>query len=422
MIWQIVKKQGLVLLRNPQQLLLLIGLPIILISILGAALGNLMEGTTPDIQIKVGMIENGDEEAQIERFIQDLENKSLPKEAVEQIESYKQQMAPIRMLKETIFGSNELVEIVELHQVEISRKDVIIGDDSYDALIEVPENFTYDALEFMFLNEQSQPTLEVFQNEGSAIGFSVVNDILEKFQEQLTLGTFIKKKGMDQRVLQVAEGEVTSETVSLNQRKPVIAKDYYAVGMAVMNVLFIASTIGAMAFLEKKMHVFDRMILAKMSRWTYFIGIFLSTSIFAFLQLLIIYGFSWVVYGVQWPDLLSFFTVTFAYAMAVGGIGVLLTALSYRINSEIITNFFSSIIVTIFAFLGGSFFPIGDSSNLIQKLGDLTPNGAGMSAYLAILRGDGISTISNHLVFLVIFALVAIIIAAMSFPKRGLSI
>lgn len=422
MIWQIVKKQGLVLLRNPQQLLLLIGLPIILISILGAALGNLMEGTTPDIQIKVGMIENGDEEAQIERFIQDLENKSLPKEAVEQIESYKQQMAPIRMLKETIFGSNELVEIVELHQVEISKKDVIIGDDSYDALIEVPENFTYDALEFMFLNEQSQPTLEVFQNEGSAIGFSVVNDILEKFQEQLTLGTFIKKKGMDQRVLQVAEGEVTSETVSLNQRKPVIAKDYYAVGMAVMNVLFIASTIGAMAFLEKKMHVFDRMILAKMSRWTYFIGIFLSTSIFAFLQLLIIYGFSWVVYGVQWPDLLSFFTVTFAYAMAVGGIGVLLTALSYRINSEIITNFFSSIIVTIFAFLGGSFFPIGDSSNLIQKLGDLTPNGAGMSAYLAILRGDGISTISNHLVFLVIFALVAIIIAAMSFPKRGLSI
>lgn len=422
MIWQIVKKQGLVLLRNPQQLLLLIGLPIILISILGAALGNLMEGTTPDIQIKVGMIENGDEEAQIERFIQDLENKSLPKEAVEQIESYKQQMAPIRMLKETIFGSNELVEIVELHQVEISRKDVIIGDDSYDALIEVPENFTYDALEFMFLNEQSQPTLEVFQNEGSAIGFSVVNDILEKFQEQLTLGIFIKKKGMDQRVLQVAEGEVTSETVSLNQRKPVIAKDYYAVGMAVMNVLFIASTIGAMAFLEKKMHVFDRMILAKMSRWTYFIGIFLSTSIFAFLQLLIIYGFSWVVYGVQWPDLLSFFTVTFAYAMAVGGIGVLLTALSYRINSEIITNFFSSIIVTIFAFLGGSFFPIGDSSNLIQKLGDLTPNGAGMSAYLAILRGDGISTISNHLVFLVIFALVAIIIAAMSFPKRGLSI
>ena len=43
MIWQIVKKQGLLLWRNPGQLLLLIGLPIILIAILGTALSSMMD-------------------------------------------------------------------------------------------------------------------------------------------------------------------------------------------------------------------------------------------------------------------------------------------------------------------------------------------------------------------------------------------
>jgi len=56
MIWQIVKKQLLLLWRNPQQLLLLIGLPIILIAILGTALGSIMDGQSPEIQVNLIMI------------------------------------------------------------------------------------------------------------------------------------------------------------------------------------------------------------------------------------------------------------------------------------------------------------------------------------------------------------------------------
>jgi ABC-2 type transport system permease protein len=88
-------------------------------------------------------------------------------------------------------------------------------------------------------------------------------------------------------------------------------------------------------------------------------------------------------------------------------------------KSEVITNFFSSIIVAVFAFLGGSFFPIGDLSKTIQFLGNLTPNGAGMTAYLSVLRGDGITSILDHLTFLGLFAIILIVVAALSFPKRG---
>ena len=147
-------------------------------------------------------------------------------------------------------------------------------------------------------------------------------------------------------------------------------------------------------------------------------SVFISGTIFALLQLLIIFGFSWALFGVSWPNLTYFFIVTIATAISVGGICVLLTAISYRLNSEVISNFFSSIVVTLMSFLGGSFYPIGDASKFIEKLGNFTPNGAGMSAYMAILRGDGFSAFSQHVLFLIVFAVIAIVIAT-KFSKKG---
>ena len=305
--------------------------------------------------------------------------------------------------------------------LKVSEKDKILNDDSYTAVIEVPENFTYETLQAMLLNEGSLPELKVYRNEGAPIGSSVVENILQQFQTQLTLQTFLGQKGIDPSRIQIDENSILGNTTTINKKNPVSTKSYYAVGMAVMNVLFIATAISAITFLEKKMHVFDRVILANVSRWVYFMSVFISGAIFALLQLLIIFGFSWAIFGVSWPNLTYFFIVTIATAISVGGICVLLTAISYRLNSEVISNFFSSIVVTLMSFLGGSFYPIGDASKFIEKLGNFTPNGAGMSAYMAILRGDGFSAFSQHVLFLIVFAVIAIVIAALSFPKRGAS-
>jgi ABC-2 type transport system permease protein len=421
MIWQIIKKQALLLWRNPQQLLLLVGLPIILIAILGTALSGMMDGQDPKIQLNLGFIEHEDEKEQVALFSKDLEKTGLPKEAVETIQSSISELAPVQILKETIFGSEELKEMVEITNLDVSEKETILNDDSYTAVIEVPTNFTYDLLKVMVLYEGSQPELKVYQNEGAEIGSSIITSIINQFNEQLTLQTFIGKKGINQSDIEMNEEAVIGEIVTIDKKEAVPTKSYYAIGMAVMNVLFIASTISGIAFLEKKMHVFDRIILADVSRWVYLVAVFISGTMFAFLQLMIIFSFSWALFGVSWPDLVSFLLVSIAIAISVGGISMLLTAISYRLNSEVISNFFASILVTLMSFLGGSFFPIGDSSKIFELLGNLTPNGAGMSAYMAILRGDGFSEYSQHLLFLILFSTVSLVIAALSFPRRGAS-
>lgn len=419
MVWQIVKKIGLTLIRNPQQLFLLVGLPIILIAILGAALGSFMNGEPVSIDAKVAMIEHGDEQEQVERFVKDTENSGLPQKKVETIRAVSNQLAPITLLKESVFGSKGLKSVIQLESVSPSEKEKVLDDDSYAAVIEVPENFTYNVLANFFNIKESEPSLHLYQNEGKKMGATVVSGVLQQFQEQLSLMSFAEKKGISMETIQIDTEAITGDIQTINQERPVTANKYYAVGMAVMNVLFVASTIGSYAFLEKKAHVFNRIILANVSRWTYFFAVFIAGTIFSFFHLLIVYGVSWLIFGVTWPDLFAFLVVTLGLAVSVGGLTVLLTAISYRLNSELITNFFSSIVVTIFALLGGSFFPVADFSEVFRTLGNLTPNGAGMTAYLSILRGNGIVSVLDHVFFMGMFALLLIVIAAFSFPKRG---
>ena len=78
MIWQIVKKQMLMLWRNPVQLFLLLGLPVILIAILGTALSSTMDGGSPEIEVKLAIIEHGNEQQEIEQFFTDIEQSGLP--------------------------------------------------------------------------------------------------------------------------------------------------------------------------------------------------------------------------------------------------------------------------------------------------------------------------------------------------------
>lgn len=421
MIFHIMKKQALLLLRNPMQLLLLIGLPIILIAILGTALSSWMNGDEIDIQLKIALIEHEKEEEQVGRFLSDLEKDDFPIEAVRNIKQTVAEIAPIHLLKETVFGSEAMSEMISLEEIEPLDRNEIMEDDSYTAIIEVPENFTYDTLNAMIRKQNVHPTLEVYENEEQEIGVNIVHNILTQFQEELTLGTFLSDKGIERETIVMEEADIFGEEERVSRGNPVTSTGYYTVGMAVMNALFMATAIGTIAFYEKDTHVFDRMILANVSRWVYFAGMLITGTLFSFLQLLIVFGFAWIVFGVTWPDIYSFLVVTLSMAISVGGITALLTAISFRFHSETVINFFSSIVVTLMAFLGGSFFPIGDYSPVFQKLGNFTPNGAGMTAFLTILRGEGIGEISNHILYIIIFAVMTIIIGALSYPKRGAS-
>lgn len=420
MIWQGIKKQALIFLRNRQHLFMLIGLPLILISILSLALGGFIRGEAPVIKSKLALTDY-DEKADVKRFIRELESLAPKASEAEKLTFLSQELSVISLLTEEIFPSFE-----EEMQVDLIGRDEVAAkrrDKDYSAIIEVPEDFTYNLLQFALLNEGEPPSLSVYVNEEKEITAQIVTNILRQLEEEMAFLTYAAKEGADLRELLAESIEVTTEYREYSQpNKKVTAKDYYTFAMAVMNVLFIASAVGSYAYREKEDQIFNRILLADMSRLKYFLGIYLSAVVFAFLQLMIIFIAANLIFNVSIDNLPGLLLVSFALSLAVGGVASLLSAISYRMNSETLTNYFQSMIVFIFAFLGGSYFPTGNFPDWFLSLGNLTPNGAGLSAYLLIFRNPYVfssQAVMEHVYYLVGFSLLLLIISIFIFPKRG---
>ncbi len=406
------------MIRNPQILLTLIGMPLILITILGFALGGVMSGEQPSIEAKVAIVEQRDGPQELERFLKDLEQTNIPNEGKEAIAESASQLLPMKILKEEVLGNPELKKYIMVEEKKPEELDDVREDDSYSAIIEVPKDFTYNILHSLFLEGNKRPTLKVYQNEGKELTSNIMKDLLTGFQEQYSLSSTIgKSSGFIVDASSMGSG-VKGEIAYVEDKVALTSTAFYAVGMSVMFVLYIASNMGSFAFREKEDHVFDRIILANVSIWKYFSSILATTVILAFLQLGILFGVCALLYGVTWPNMISFMIVTVFISLAVGSIGTLLTSLNYRANSETFSSFFSTVVVTVFAFIGGSFGQLF-SSDFIQTLGSLTPNGAGMTAYFKIFQGYNLMDVYPEIASLLIFTFVILVLSIILFPREG---
>ncbi|MBS4192681.1 ABC transporter permease [Bacillus sp. FJAT-49705] len=416
-----LKKQLLVFIRNPEVIILQLVMPIVLITILGFALGGLFEGEKSPIEAKVAYVSQGNEEDDIEEFKTFLQKSRLDPEAIAAIEGQIKTLLPLKILREDVFENDKLKEFVHVKEVEPEKLTKLKKNKDYAVIIEVPEKFTYHFLMSVFFpSEQTseKPELKLYQNEDRELASQLVADIIEDFQHQYTLQTALAKIGipMNPEMKQPAESEVSIQSISAVKSVSAIA--YYTIGISMMFVLYVASMAGTFAFAEKESNVYTRIILSRASRTSYLMGTFISAIIIAFIQLLILFGFSFIAYGVKWDDLSSFLAITICIAIAVGGFATLVTTLNYRFHSQTFSNFFSSIGVTIFALLGGTFVPVKGMSETVAEIGKLTPDGAAMNAYLNIYQGYGIETVIPQLVTLCIYGMMLAVIGVSIFPKE----
>jgi ABC-2 type transport system permease protein len=419
MIGSFIKKQFLLFMRNPHELLVLLGMPLVLITILGFALGNVMDGDTPKIHAKIAFVDQGDEQADVQKFVHELESMKLPDEQKKMMVSAANNMLPVTTFKKDVLGSKDLKPYIKVVTVQPSDMQNIRKDDSYTAIIEVPKQFTYLLLKNILLGEKQAPRLSFYVNEGKEITSQFVEDIIVGFQQRYSAFSALGKSGLINSSFEMPRVDVQGKVETVTKREPISAVTYYMVGMSVMFALYIASNVGSYAFNEKQLHVFDRILLADVSKWSYMTGIFISAMLLAFLQLNILYGITSFIYHIRWFDFVSFIFVTLVFSLAVGGLAVLVTALNFRVNSEQVSRFFQTAVVTFFSLLGGSFFPASQLSGLIHTLGDLTPNGSAMSAYLKLLQGYGLMEVAQSIVYLCLFSLVMAAAAVWAFPKRG---
>lgn len=415
MFFSLIKKQLTVMYRNPTEIVLLLILPMGLITILSFALESIMNGDSEMTEINIAFVQHESEQQQLKLFFEEV-GETIPMK--EQVMQNLQEMLPVSVLKNQLLEDPEIKKFIQVTDMEKSNLDKERNNGEYDAIIEIPSGFTKDYL-FSIIFEGKQPSFNVYLNEEKQLASTVMQSILDHYQKQYSIFTHLDQNGLLSGEMEIPTANISSEIKTIASQENISSSTYYTFSMAVMFILYIASTLASHAFIEKNTHIFDRIVLAQVSSIQYLLSIIVSTIILAFIQIALLFTFSYFIFGLTFDNIPLYFILTFSLSLVVAGISAFLSSINYRFNSADASNIFSSSIVAILAFFGGSYFNVSSLSPVLAKVGEWTPNGAALEGYLLIAQNGAFSELVPLLVNLIILASIFLVLAIVLFPKRG---
>ncbi|WP_416150799.1 ABC transporter permease [Salipaludibacillus sp. HK11] len=419
-LWKDIK----IIVRDRSEMITLLLMPIILIGILGFALSGILGGDTSAIDIDVAIVNEDDREAGITEFLEEVETLGLPDAEFNQLRGIAESLQPAALLDDMLHGP-ELSEMIDTEEKNAEEANQALEAGNIDAILTLPENFTYESLRKMVYSDGSASEISLTLSDQGSIYANIFSEIINGFTTNFNLETAIMTAAGDSSS-QLDESQITSSDiggiVTVTKNDPVNSMQYYTIGMAVMFVLYVAGTISAKARVEKQQQVFNRIILSGVHPSAYLAGKVISAMVVAFLQLVILFLSSTFIFQTFSLGSVDFWigivAISGILALCVGSLASLLTSLSIRFEAEGIDGIFTGGIVTIFAFAGGSFFPLAGMPGFIVEFGNWTPNGAAMTAYLHWIQGFEWMDVVSPLLRVVLITLVLLITSVIIFPKR----
>lgn len=420
MIFQLIKKEFLMYWRRPRELVILLLMPFVLITILGSALGAISDGETPDLNIKLAIIQKDDMKSGEDKIVRSIKNISMPESEKEAAIEGIRHFSPIRILLEDVLESKELKKLINVKHVQ--RELTENETKQYSGIVEIPSGFTEKFFHHAFFDKGEVPELKVKINESSSLEGAILKDIFTSFQSEISFWTAAQSLGI--RSEQLREELVTKvgKTKTVSEKKAINSVSYYAIGMSVMFMFYVAGNAATLAFEEKENQIFSRILLANMRIPVFFSGIFVATMVIAFIQINILFGLSALVHRVLWPNVLDYLLVTLLLSIMVGAFAVLISAISYRINTGGAVQVFSNFLIPIIAFIGGSFLPVAQLGGLFESISKYSPGGAGISAYYRIMQGYSLEDVSIQLISILVISFILLLAAFMIQPRRGESV
>jgi ABC-2 type transport system permease protein len=408
------------LLRDRTELLVIFLMPFILMLILGFALKGVLGGGESTRELEVALVEEDNSNEGKAQFVSYLEEQEIPTIAKEQIIEASNQIA-IPSIIHTIL-TKELTEIVAVELTDKETADEKLAAKEIDAIITIPEGFTYTTLKHVLLQEADSANLLIKKGEHAVFDSSIVENILSQIAQSINLETAIAKESQSTEIRPTSDEVIKRETETITNGEPVSSMEYYSIGMAVMFAFFIASTMAAKSYSEQTQHVLDRIILSGRHPLQFLIGKLFAVIMLVFFQVNVLFVLSSLIMQsfqpISWQTIGIMELITFFYALAISAIACLLIALTLRLRSQAVSSSFTSGIVSVLALLGGSFTPITTFPEVIQMIGSWTPNGMTLRAYMLASQGLPFADIVPYVIRLSWITVFIFILSVVLFPNR----
>lgn len=418
MIW----KDLLVILKDKKSLIITLCMPAILTTILGFAFQGMMSGGLSMDRANIAVVSLGSRERDIERIREFLDGPGMEGrisgEQERDLLELLDDMDYESILYDDVLGSEEVAEFIQYERMGLEKAKTLLERGELDAVVVLPEGFTYNTFMNLAMPFRNPVTIEVIKHPDRSIKGEMVSGIVKGFTDALSAGiiaknvlleTFIENnvgdkatreiQGLVSGMYDVGVRDVRVDRVTVEGKRALSSFQYYAVGMAVMFILYVAADGGQYAMDEVNNGTYRRLIAAGTGRWRFFASRFAATTLFAIMQFTVLKYYSAFAFKTDWGSPLGVALLSLFLAVAVGGLSVLLSALNLRLKNSRATIVFQAVVIQVFALLGGSFFPVSGIP-VMRKLGSLTINGAAMSGFLKLMMGYGLAEVAGTLAVL----------------------
>lgn len=415
-------KDVLVLLRDRTEVAVLLGMPFLLIAILGFALDGLIGGNIEVLKMQVAIVQEDDEQQGMEQFAAALNNSGMPIEQETALLAVAEETSPSTLLRE-LLAEGGLGELVTAQEMEAVTAERALEEEEIVAILTLPKDFTFHALQNMLLGIGTGSELQLTVSDYAATQSDVFRNILEEFGRSLSFESAVSRTAAEAGQFSEASAFSVGGIETVSSAKPISSMQYYTIGMAVMFSLFVAGTVASKAFVERQQFVLDRILLSDRNPLIYLGSKAVAAAAITFCQLAILFVFSSLIFRTLdltnpelWPGI---FLISAVLAICVGALAALLTALTIRLNNETANSVFSGGIVIIFAFLGGSFMPKEGMPVFIQEIGGWTPNGAALTAFLIWFQEVEIEPLWGMLNRILATSVLLLLVSLFLFPRKG---
>lgn len=435
MIW----KDLLVILKDKKSLIITLCMPAILTTILGFAFQGMMSGGLSMDRANIAVVSLGSRERDIERIREFLDGPGMEGrisgEQERDLLELLDDMDFESILYDDVLGSEEVAEFIQYERMGLEKAKTLLERGELDAVVVLPEGFTYNTFMNLAMPFRNPVTIEVIKHPDRSIKGEMVSGIVKGFTDALSAGiiaknvlleTFIENnvgdkatreiQGLVSGMYDVGVRDVRVDRVTVEGKRALSSFQYYAVGMAVMFILYVAADGGQYAMDEVNNGTYRRLIAAGTGRWRFFASRFAATTLFAIMQFTVLKYYSAFAFKTDWGSPLGVALLSVFLAVAVGGLSVLLSALNLRLKNSRATIVFQAVVIQVFALLGGSFFPVSGIP-VMRKLGSLTINGAAMSGFLKLMMGYGPAEVAGTLA--VLSGITLVLLAAGVFAAAG---
>lgn len=361
--------------RDRGALGILLGMPMILIVILGSALGNLA-ANIEKIPVAIVNMDEGDVGARI---------------------------------TDGFFDDAQLTRLflARRDRDPIEARAAVERGDLAGALV-VPADFTRR------LNTGKPSVLTLYADPGRQITAVVFRGVAEAVSVRVSAASIAARtsayylsgvRTRDPAFLGAVIGKAVrsaSETGALEAVKleettaargtEVSTLSYYAGAMSVMFIMF-GAMFGAFSLIrERDTWTLPRMLTTPATRIDIVGGKMLGVFIVGVAQFAVLFAFTSAI-GVKWGDPLAVALVACTTVAASTGMSILIAAIAKTVRA---VSGVAQIVIQLMAALGGSFFPVAQFPGWLQPLHYLTVNGWAIDGILAAMRGgSALSVLPN---------------------------